>query len=615
MVKVVVFPNGVRINASVKDNLLNILTKADIEIPSFCGGNGICGKCKVIIRNGKNALSTITPSEKELISPKDLGNKYRLACCCFIKKDEEIEIEIPAESLTEYQKLSVTGLEPYVKLDPPIKKKYLKLLKTTLNNINSDFDRIIEAINSNGSSNAYHISYEALRDLPMKLRESDWKVTVSLSYDKMILNIESGDTTKKNYGVAFDIGTTKIAGYLIDLNNGTLLESSSRLNSQRKYGEDIISRISKIIKNEKVLIELNKLVINDINDIIDEFCLKFKIKNDDIYDLTFVGNTAMHHIFLNLMPKYLTLSPYPPIIRESINIISHKLRLKINPNCYVHAMPVIAGFVGSDAVADIISTGLYESSELSMLIDIGTNAEIALGNNKKILACSCASGPAFEGAHIKHGIRAQRGAIEKIKVEKGPKLSYNVIGNVKPKGICGSGVVDTIAGMFKAGIINENGLLNTKYIKDRLLTVNGVNEFIIVPKGSSATGKEITITQSDIREVQLAKAAIYTGCSILMKKYRVSSEDIKKLYLAGSFGTYLNPESARSIGVFPNIPDDKIVFVGNTAGSGARLALKSRNIRKLADQIAQKVHYVELGAIKEFQREFLDATIIPHKGS
>lgn len=615
MARIVVFPNGVQINATVKDNLLNALIKAGIQIQSFCGGNGACGKCKIIIINGKNALSTITSSEKRILSPKELKNKYRLACCSIIKKDDDIEIEIPPESLIGYQKLSVTGLEPHVKLNPSIKKKYLKLSKTTLNNISSDFDRIVEAISSSDPSKKFNISYEALRDLPIKLRESDWKLTVSLSNDNMVLNIESGDTTKKNYGVAFDIGTTKIAGYLIDLNKGTLLESASRLNSQRKYGEDIISRISSIIKNERILRKLNKLVINDVNDIIDEFCQKHKIKNDEIYDLTFVGNTAMHHIFLNLMPKYLTLSPYPPVIRESINIRSYKLKIKMNPNCNIHAMPVIAGFVGSDAVADIISTGLYESPKLSMLIDIGTNAEIVLGNNKKIYACSCASGPAFEGAHIKHGMRAQRGAIERIKIEKDLELSYNVIGDVKPKGICGSGVVDAIAEMFKTGMINKNGLLNKENINDRILSINGVNEFIIVPDDKSATGKEITITQSDIREVQLAKAAIYTGCSILMKKYRASPDSIKKLYLAGSFGTYLNPESAKAIGIFPNILDSKITFVGNTAGSGARLALKSRGIRKIAEQVAKKVHYVELGALEEFQREFLNATMIPNMRS
>ncbi len=614
MARIVVVPFKNVIKTLAKENLLNALIKAGFNIQAICGGDGTCGKCKIIVRSGGDALSKITSSERKLIPNDQLKNGYRLACCSTIEKEGKIQIEIPTESLTEYQKLSVIGLEPDVSLNPSIKKVQINLSKTTLENINSDFDRILDALLRKGFSNRFHISYKVLRNLPKIMREAEWKVTVTIWNDEEIVCIEKGDTTKRNYGVAFDIGTTKIAGYLIDLNEGTLLASDSRLNSQRKFGEDIISRITKIMKNEQNLNELNKLVIDDVNYIINHFCSKYGIKDNEIFDLTFVGNTAMHHIFLNLLPIYLTLSPYPPVIRGALNVRIEKLGIKANSNCYAHAIPVIAGFVGSDAIADIIATDLFQTPKLSMLIDIGTNAEIVLGNRDKLFACSCASGPAFEGAHIKHGMRAQKGAIEKIRIDpESLEVTYEVIGDVKPEGICGSGIVDGVAELYKAQIINGNGLINAEKCEDRILKKNGLKEFILVTKNESGTQKEITITQSDIREIQLAKAAIFAGCSILMRTLGISSKDIKRLFLAGSFGTYLNPNSAKAIGIFPIIPDECIEFVGNTAGSGARLALKSKRIREVADDIADKVNYVELGAVKGFQKDFLDATIIPHR--
>ncbi len=614
MAEIIVLPHKTRIEASIRESLLNVLNKEGFGLQSICGGRGICGKCKIIVRSGNKAISPPNDSEKNSLSSDELSKGYRLACRAFIKENETISIDIPPESTVEYQKLSIVGSEPYVKSEPAVRKVYIELSKTTLKNISSDFDRILDALASRGPSNSFQISYKALKELPTALRNGDWKVTVSIWMDKEILSIEPGNTSERSYGVAFDIGTTKIAGYFIDLKDGSLLAFTSRINSQRKFGEDIISRITHIINNEEALRELNRLVMADVNYIIDEFCNKLEVKSSEVYDLTFVGNTAMHHIFMNLMPTYLTLSPYPPVIRNSLDTKAFELGLKVNPNCYVHSMPVIAGFVGSDVVADIISTNLHNSEGLSMLVDIGTNAEIILGNRDEIVACSCASGPAFEGAHIKHGMRAQTGAIEKIWIEpKSSKLFFKVLGDVKPRGICGSGVVDAISEMFKANIIDERGHIIAENDSMRISDKNRVKEFVIAQKDETATGKEITITQSDIREVQLAKAAIYAGCSILMKELKVLPKEIKKLYLAGSFGTYIDPDSAKTIGLFPDIPTKHIKFVGNTAGSGARMALKSRAIRRLADRIAQKVRYIELGAIEEFQKEFIDAVLIPHK--
>ncbi|UCG68638.1 MAG: DUF4445 domain-containing protein [Thermoplasmata archaeon] len=615
MSEITVLPFKTQIKASLNENLLDALNRGGFRVQSLCGGRGVCGKCKVIIKKGKRILSALSDSEKKLLTTEELNKGYRLACHGVIRKNEAAVIEIPLESREEYQKLSIVGLEPQVLPHPAVRKIFIKLSKTTLKNINSDLDRIIEALSSQGFPNL-QISYKTLKEISSLLRRCDWEVTAALWMDKEISCIESGDTSDRNFGIAFDIGTTKIAGYFMNLKDSSLLGFTSRINSQRRFGEDIISRITHVIDNEETLTELNRLVRSNMNDIIDEFCNKFKVKSNEIYDLTFVGNTAMHHILMNLNPTYLTLSPYPPVVRNSFDIKAHEFGVNINPNCYIHALPVIAGFVGSDVIADIISTGIHKSDELSMLIDIGTNAEIILGNKERIVACSCASGPAFEGGHIKHGIRAQKGAIEKIWIEpKTLNVFFKVIGDVKPTGICGSGVVDAISEMFKANIIDERGYIIANNNSSRIINGKGLKEFLIAQKDENAIGGDITITQSDIREIQLAKAAIYTGCLILMKELKVSPKEIERLYLAGSFGTYINPDSAKTIGIFPNISTNRMKFVGNTAGSGARMALKSKKIRGLADKIANRVRYIELGAKKEFQEEFLNATFIPHKNA
>ncbi len=576
----------------------------------MCGGHGICGKCAVKIHSSEMLTPTIT--EKKIISKSDLALGYRLACLVKTLRPTKLKIEIPPESEETQQRLIVSGLMPKVTLQPTIKKVYLEIKPPTLNDPKSDLYRLTSAINKNEYFRITDIDYNSLKELPTTIRNDEWKVTVGIFKNREIVSIESGNTSKSCYGFAVDIGTTKLAGYLINLLNGKTVSTVSSLNPQSKFGEDIITRITFTMKDIESMSEIHRCIIEGINSLIEEACHYAGISSNEIFDVTVAGNTAMHHIFLGVSPRHLSLAPYPPVLSRGFEVKAIDLGLSTNIGSRVYLLPVIAGFVGGDAVADIIATGIHSTDELSMLIDIGTNAEIVLGTKKRLVSCSCASGPAFEGSHIRHGMRASEGAIERIWIDpRSLEVSFKVIGDTKPVGICGSAVVEGIAEMFRTGIIDSRGRMdqkNTKSIRKR----NDSLEFIIANRSESGINNDIVITQSDVREIQLAKAAVYTGISILMKYMKIKPKEIKKLYLAGAFGTYINPSSAIDLGMFPEIPVGVIQFVGNTAGSGARMALLSNPTRKLVERIIKKISYIELGADPNFQKEFISSMDLPN---
>jgi len=322
----------------------------------------------------------------------------------------------------------------------------------------------------------------------------------------------------------------------------------------------------------------------------------------------------MHHFLLAIQPKHLAFSPYTPAVRKPTNVKAEKLGIKINQNGNIHVLPVIAGFVGADAVGDVLSSGIHESTELSLLLDIGTNTEAFVGNADDILSCSCASGPAFEGAHIKHGMKAVTGAIEKVRIIPDTyKVEYETIDDVKPVGLCGSAMVDIVAELLKNGIINHHGRLNSDIETPRLKTVDKIPEFVLAWENETATGKEITVTQKDIGEIQLAKAAMFTGCSILMKRKNVKKEKIDRILIAGAFGNYINPENAKFIGLVPDVSTEKIEFVGNTAITGAKMVLVSKEARETAEALSKKIRYLELAADPGFSSEFSHALFFPHR--
>jgi len=604
-------PIGRRIKVPRGISILEAAKKAGIGIRSECGGVGLCGKCKVIITD-RETVSKITETEKKYLSETEIELGYRLACCT--KIIGETTVFIPSESRLGPRKIQATGFERKVELNPAVKKFSIVLTKPTLSDIRPDVERLLSTLRLlHDTAGQLDLDYMLFGKLPEILRNSNWNVTVAIWNNRKIIAIEPGNTSDKIFGVAIDIGTSKIVGHLVDLATGSTLCVESLENPQVMYGEDIITRISFASSSNDNLEILQKLVLEGVNKVIDNACSKAGVSKSQIYEIVIVGNTAMHHIFLGIQPRYLALSPFIPAVRREVNVKARELGIDVNQGAIITVLPIIAGFVGADAVADILATGIHCSKKLSLLMDIGTNTEIILGNSEDMISCSCASGPAFEGAQIKYGMKAVEGAIEKVRICSDYEVEYETIGAVKPYGICGSAMIDIVAELFKHGIINRRGRFDSKIDTPRLRKRNKTLEFVIAWKNETAMGKEITITQKDINEILLAKAAIYAGCTILMREKRVKEADIEKLLIAGAFGKYLNPENAKIIGLIPDVAIDKIEFVGNSAVTGAKMTLLSVEARKETEEISRKTRYLELAANPDFKKEFINSIYIPHK--
>jgi len=603
-------PMGSKVKVKKGINIFEAAREADVSIRTECGGRGICGKCKIIVSK-KNVLSELTEAESIHLSSQEIKSGYRLACQTIFEGD--IEVEIPEESRVGAPKILALGLERQTPLNPLVKKFHLKLQKPSLSDVKPDLERLLEALSAIYKVHELEVDCEVLRKLPEILRGANWDVTVTVWDNRRIIDVEPDDTSNKFWGVAVDIGTSKIVGHLVNLATGATIDISSIENPQISYGADIMTRITFAMTSEANLKTLQKIVIDGVNKILAQTFAKAKVNSHQVYEITIVGNTAMHHLFLGIQPKYAALSPYVPVVKSPINVPAKELNIKIDPTGIVRVLPVIAGFVGADAVGDVLATGIHELDELSLLIDIGTNTEIFVGNSDDILSCSCASGPAFEGARVTHGMKAETGAIERVHIEKNFEVEYKTIGNVKPMGICGSAMIDVVAEMFKHGIINREGKFNPQMETPRLKRSNNQREFVVAWKHETLTHKEIIVTQKDIGEIQLAKAAIYAGCSILMKRKNVKRENLDRIFIAGAFGNYINPENAKFIGLVPDVPTKKIKFVGNTAVVGAKMALVSKEASKTAEMLSKKVRYNELAVDPEFNTEFFAAMFIPHK--
>jgi uncharacterized 2Fe-2S/4Fe-4S cluster protein (DUF4445 family) len=605
-------PEGRKIEVESEISIFEAARRVGVSIRSECGGQGVCGKCKVIVLD-KKSVSELTEVEGKHLSPEEIESGYRLACQAHLKRS--VAIMIPEESRILARKIQVFGLEGPVPLNVLIRKFHVKLAKPTLLDVRPDFERILDALRIEAGISGLTIDYDVLKILPEILRRANWSVTIALWNRRKIIAIEEGDTSERVFGVAIDIGTSKIVGCLVDLKSGKTVNVGFIENPQILYGEDIISRINFAANEENGLKTLQKLVLDGVSRVISYVCSQANVSADNIYEATVVGNTAMHHLFLGINPKYTAVSPFTPTIKSPINVKAGELGIKMCIGGNVHVLPIIAGFVGADAVADVLASGIHTQKEISLLLDIGTNTEIFVGNSDDILSCSCASGPAFEGAHIKHGMKAVTGAIEQVSIDPNSNydVKYKTIGDAAPLGICGSAIIDAVAKMLKCGIINSRGRFNLNIKTPRLRVADGNPEFVLVWRSESGTGKDIVITQRDVNEVQLAKAAIFAGCWILMKRKNVKVNDINQLLIAGAFGNYINPENAKLIGLVPDIPVEKVKFVGNTALAGARMALTSAEARGTADKLSKSIRYLELAGDPDFQPEFAEATFLPHK--
>ncbi len=530
-------------------------------------------------------------------------------------KKPQIRIFLPSQFLLEDFKILTTGLSEGTNLKPAIKKVYLEIKEPSLNYQKADFERIeaelISHIKKKVKKN-FNINFALLGDISNLIRKNNHKITLVV-YNNKIIACEPNNTIENNFGIAFDIGTTTVVGYLINLNNGKTYAVESKLNSQTAYGEDLITRLTYIKENVENLQKLNSLIINDLNEIITNLCIKAKIHSSQIYEATIVGNSVMHHLFLGLNPVNIGLSPFIPVIQRSLNVKAKTLKLNINNNGNIYCAPIITGFIGADSIGVILSSKVFEEKLLTLVLDIGTNGEIIIGNRKEIFVGSCAAGSALEGAHIKDGMRAAAGAIDTIKIDPlNYEVSYTTIKDKKPLGICGSGLVDAIAEMLRSGIITRSGKFNQKVTDHKRFVKNEKDvRFIIARKEETSINKEISINQKDIREIQMAKAAFYSGFRIIINHLK-KNQNIQQIFLAGAFGNYIDASNAKFIGMIPDIPHNNIFQIGNAAGIGAQYFLLNKDLRNKAQSLLDDINYVEIATEKNFQKEYAEAMYFPH---
>jgi len=593
-------PLGRRGQCQDNESLLACARRFGAGIISLCGGKGKCHACKVQILTGN--VSPPTSSELEVFSSQELEDGWRLACQTYPTSDGKVSV--PAESVTTLQRLQVEGLEITVHPEPVVRAYRLQLPPPSLPDPQADADRLLQALNQQHQLRCSQVDIDALRILSPGLRSWNWQCQATVSNDEVIA---VSPWPSRLLGLAIDLGTTKIAGYLVDLSAGWTLAAKGTMNPQISYGEDIISRITSVIESPAKSAELQKLVVDALNELANDLCAEASAKTEEIVEAVVVGNTAMHHLFLGLPVRQLAYSPFVPAVSRAVDIKARDLGLHLAQGAYVHILPNIAGFVGADHVAMLLATEVWQAEGPTVALDIGTNTEVSLVNNGEITAVSCASGPAFEGGHIKDGMRAASGAIERLRIAN-DSIQYQTIDEAPPLGICGSGIVDAMAQLYLAGIIDKHGRMKGDH--PRLRTHQKQPEFVLVTKEERGGRPTIVITQQDVRELQLAKAAIRTGIQVLLETSGCPEEEIKQVIIAGAFGTYINVSSAVTIGMLPPLPLDRFRQVGNAAGMGAKLALVSSSQRAKARNLASQVHYIELATAPNFMSTFSQASYI-----
>jgi len=616
-VKVTFLPEGEIVKVEKGTNLLEAATRAGVYVNSICGGDGICGKCRVVIRKGEVKTSPTT-----LLSREDIKKGYVLACQTEVVRD--VEVEVPPESRVKGKILIDKDAQRFRALyapmkekvsfryDPLIQKIYLDLPLPTLQDNVSDHLRVYRSIRRKRNTSIMQTGLKIIRALPSVLREANWKVTTTLGQRGgtiEVIQIEKGNTEDKNFAVAVDVGTSTVVTHLVNLATSQAVSAEATYNSQRRYGEEVTRRI--IYAELKGADKLREAIVNDINNLISTLISRNNIRLHDVVGIICAGNTAMIHFLLGLDASHLKKEPYIPVCTQPPPIRAAEVGIRINPRGLLYSLPSIASWVGADITAGILATGIYQTDDLSMLIDIGTNGEIVIGNKDWMVCCSASAGPAFEGSGVKDGMRAGEGAIEKLEITEQGKVKYTTIGGVKPRGICGSGLIDTLAQLFKAGYVDRLGRLQAG-ANDRIREKNGELEFLIVPASQTDREEDIVITQPDIENLLRAKAAIFAGVNILTKSLNVNFSDIQRVYIAGGFGNYLDKENAVILGLIPDIEKEKMQFVGNTSIMGAKMALLSQEAFDTCYQIARKITYYDLITYPGYMDEFMSAKFLPH---
>jgi uncharacterized 2Fe-2S/4Fe-4S cluster protein (DUF4445 family) len=625
--QVIFQPSGKRGEIPEGNTVLEASRLLGVGIESVCGGKKSCGKCRIRIetesldRSGiaslPDPLSPFTQEEGKRIGEKERAEGFRLACAAEIRGD--ILVFVPEESRTGRQVVRKEATERVITLNPAVRLFPVTVVPPDLHHPLGDYERLVAALAERFGLQRPEIDYPALLGLPGALRQGNWTVTAAIRMEREILAFFPGEV-EEAYGLAIDVGSTTVAGYLCSLRTGRIIGTESLMNPQVTYGEDVIARITYTMDHPDGMKKMRGAIIDGLNLLIRTVTGDHGLSPTDILEITLVGNTAMHHLFLGIDPRALGVSPFAPAIHRSLDIKARDLGLTVHAAANVHVLPIEAGFVGADNVGVLIAEEPYRRDEMVLIIDVGTNGEMVMGNRKRLLSASCATGPALEGAHIRFGMRAAHGAIERIRIDpKTFEVSFKIIGEERwrpefkitgAKGICGSGIIDGIAELYRAGVIDKSGRFRTDPVTQRLRLNDGKPEFVIAWPEETTIGEAITISQKDVRSVQLAKGALYAGAKLMMKRLGIAKLD--RVILAGAFGSYIDKTEAMILGMFPDCDLDCVSSVGNAAGDGARIALLNRDKRSEADVVATQVEYLELTLEKEFQEEFMAAMFIPH---
>jgi uncharacterized 2Fe-2S/4Fe-4S cluster protein (DUF4445 family) len=645
---IILQPSGSRGQVEEGQSIRSAARDLGVEIESICAENATCGKCMVLIEEGRFEKYNID-SKLEHVSPvtleeaayfgrrpkllKDKGWKVgqvRLSCQCKVLGD--VLINVPEESRGNKQIVRKSASERAIEIKPSVRKYLVDMTPPNLARPIADWERLAKGLETSmglvrrGEENLprwfdLNIDYQCLRMLSSTLREANWSVTVSVWQDKEVIEVQPG-YVEDSYGAAVDIGSTTVALYLCNLRTGEMLAAESEMNPQIVYGEDVMSRIQYTIEYKDGLEKLHKAIIATLNKLLKQAAHTAKIKTSEILEMVLVGNSTMHHILLNLHPKDLGLAPFVPAIHKSMDVKARELGLHINPSGNIHVLPTIASFVGADTSAMIIAEEPHNQDENWLLIDVGTNAELILGNRKRLVCTSTPTGPALEGAHVEYGMRAAPGAMERIHIDENTlEPKYKVIGVTgwntdhaefkgQVKGICGSAIIDGVAELFRAGIVDSRGRFKTGLESKRVRKGENGWEYIIAWAEETSIGRDIPMTQQDVRQIQLAKAALFTAARILLKRSNLQTPD--KIILAGGFGSYIDKEKAMLIGLIPDCALENVYAVGNAAGDGARIALLNVEKRKEIETVTRKVERFELPTDPEFQNQFMLATSFPH---
>lgn len=632
--QLVLMPSGRRGRVDAGADLLEAARGLGVEIESICGGRQTCGKCQVIVESGRFAKHGIDSDESHLSAAGHTEREYcqahgiqgrRLACAAQVLGD--VLISVPEESQARKQIIAKAATDRVIAIDPAVRQVYVEVAPARIDDPRGDWQRLQAALGEAWKLTDLTIDPEPLHGLQRALRKGRWAVTVTVWQDRVVQRVEPG-YVEGIHGLAVDIGTTTVVAHLCDLRTGAVLATESMMNPQVRYGEDLMSRVSYGMSEPQGVERMHRAIVRAVNDLAERATQRVGLTPAAILDAVLVGNTVMHHLLLGIDPVELGGTPFALATSEPVDQRASDLGLDFHPSARVHLLPCIAGHVGADHVAVLLAESPHLQDEQMLVIDVGTNAEMSLGNRQRLLCASSPTGPAFEGAQITHGQRAAPGAIERVRVDPvSLEPQIRVIGHegwidsaapealgveARATGICGSGIIEVVAELYLAGVLRPDGRFDESAAErsPRVRFAGRSGEYLLVNAEQSATGAPIVVTQSDVRAIQLAKAALYAGVKLLMARQGAASVD--RIVLAGAFGSYIDPTHAMTLGMIPDCALDRVYAVGNAAGDGARIALLNLGQRAEAARLAHWVQHVQTATDPSFQDEFVGAIALPH---